>query len=236
MTANGDDEVMKEQELVFLFDVDNTLLDNDRVKAEMTERVHVLLDDEGMKKFWAIYEEVRQELDVVSWPETLARFMEAWPDKTVAYRVANIVNGWAYEEYVYPGTMAALECVTQLGEVGILSDGDTAYQPRKIGRAGLSKIVGYSDVLIFTHKQHHLEDIMRRLPGQHYVLVDDKESILAEAKEHLGDKLTTVWVRQGKYAHDPTRYRKPDPDIVLDEIGELCKLTKEDFLRGKQEA
>ena len=230
MSGNGDAGEREAQELVFLFDVDNTLLDNDRVKADMAARLHELLGDKGMARFWEIYEEVRKELDVVSWPDTLARFMEEWPEKAVAYRVANIVNGWHYEEYLYPGTIAALECVSQMGEVGILSDGDVVYQPRKIARAGLAKIVGHSDVLIFTHKQDHLDEIIKLLPGQHYVLVDDKETILADAKEELGDRLTTVWVRQGKYAHDPTKYRKPDPDIVLDTIGELCELTKEDYL------
>lgn len=229
----GDESVKSQhQELVFLFDVDNTLLDNDRSKEDMKAQLRELVGDAGMERFWAIYEEVRKELDVVSWPITLERFMDEYADKTVAYKTANIINGWHYEEYLYPGTVAALECVTHMGEVAILSDGDTVYQPRKIQRAGLAKIVGYSDVLIFTHKQDHFEDIMQRLPGIHYVLVDDKESILAEAKEELGDRLTTVWVRQGKYAADPARYRKPDPDITIDTIGELCELTREDYLVG----
>ena len=236
MSARGEDGERPAQELVFMFDVDNTLLDNDKSKADMNESLRELLGEAGLKRFWEIYEEVRKELDVVSWPDTLARFKEEWPDKTVAYKVANVINGWPYEEYLYPGTVAALECVTRLGEVAILSDGDVTYQPRKIARAGLAKIVGYSDVLIFTHKQDHLDDIMRQLPGQHYVLVDDKENILAEAKEAIGDQLTTIWVRQGKYARDPARYRKPDPDIVLEEIGDLCELTREDFLRGKKQA
>jgi FMN phosphatase YigB (HAD superfamily) len=218
-----------DERLVFLFDVDNTLLDNDRSKADMAVRMRELLGDAGIDRFWVIYEEVRKELDVVSWPVTLERFQAEWGDKTLAYMVANIVNGWHYEDYLYPGTIAALDCVTKLGEVAILSDGDTVYQPRKIQRAGLARIVGHSDVLIFTHKQDHFEDIMKRLPGVHYILVDDKESILAEAKEELEDKLTTVWVKQGKYAADPTRYKKPDPDITLEAIGELCELPRDAF-------
>lgn len=218
-----------DERLVFLFDVDNTLLDNDRSKADMGEELRGLLGDEGMNRFWEIYEEVRKELDVVSWPITVERFQAEWPDATVAYKVANVINGWHYEDYLYPGTADALSHVTQFGEVAILSDGDTVYQPRKIQRAGLALIVGYSDVLIFTHKQDHFEDIMKRLPGVHYILVDDKESILAEAKDELGSRLTTVWVKQGKYAADPTRYKKPDPDITLASIADLCNMSREAF-------
>jgi FMN phosphatase YigB (HAD superfamily) len=229
MVARDEQGKAPEQELVFLFDVDNTLLDNDRSKEEMKEQLRDLVGEDGIKRFWDIYEEVRKELDVVSWPITLSRFTDEYADKTIAYRVANIINGWHYEDYLYPGTVGALECVTRMGEVAILSDGDTVYQPRKIERAGLAKIVGHSDVLIFTHKQDHFEDIMKRLPGIHYVLVDDKEWILADAKEELGDRITTIWVKQGKYAVDTARYRKPDPDITLNSIGELCDMSKEDF-------
>lgn len=219
-----------DERLVFLFDVDNTLLDNDRSKADMAEQLAQLLGDTGMARFWEIYEQVRKDLDVVSWPVTVERFQAEWPDKTVAYKVANIINGWPYENYLYPGTKDALSHVTRFGEVAILSDGDTVYQPRKIQRAGLALIVGYSDVLIFTHKQDHFEDIMKKLPGVHYILVDDKESILADAKDELGARLTTVWVKQGKYAADPTRYKTPDPDITIDAIGDLCNMGKEAFM------
>ena len=116
-----------------------------------------------------------------------------------------------------------------MGEVAILSDGDSVYQPLKIAHAGLAEAVGLQDVLIYTHKETCFDDVTRRLPGDHYVLVDDKEKILALAKVVLGDKLTTVWVKQGHYAHDPAQYRKPDPDLTLENIGEICKLSKEDF-------
>ncbi|MEO5952768.1 MAG: hypothetical protein ABIQ44_09910, partial [Chloroflexia bacterium] len=104
-----------DEQLVFLFDVDNTLLDNDRSKADMGEQLRLLLGDAGMTRFWEIYEQVRKDLDVVSWPVTVERFQDEWPDKAVAYKVANIINGWHYEDYLYSGTTAALSHVTGFG-------------------------------------------------------------------------------------------------------------------------
>lgn len=219
------------RELMFFFDVDNTLLDNDRAKADMEAQLLDVLGQEGSARFWQLYEEVRKEGGVVSYPKTIARFEEDWPDKVAAYHAANIVNSMPYEEYLYPGAIAALRHVSGMGDVAILSDGDPEYQPRKITRAGLSRIVGYSDVLVFLNKQEHLLELTQELPAEHYVLVDDKETILSGAKEILGDKLTTVWVQQGHYAHDPKFYREPAPDITLASIGDLCNLKKSDFLR-----
>jgi FMN phosphatase YigB (HAD superfamily) len=217
--------------IVFLFDVDNTLLDNDRSKADMQAELLRLLGDKGSKRFWELYEEVRGEMDVVSYPETLERFAHDWKDKEVARKAADLIDNWPYKEYVYPGSLPALKYLTKIGEVGILSDGDSDYQPRKIANAGLTEAVGGpADVLIYTHKETCFEDVMKRLPGRHYVLVEDKEKLLASAKEFMGDRVTTVWVKQGHYAHDPKAYRKPDPDIVLEKIGDLCALEKSDFI------
>ena len=117
-----------------------------------------------------------------------------------------------------------------MGEVAILSDGDGDYQPRKVANSRLAAAVGGpADVLIYTHKETCFEDVMRRLPADHYVLIDDKEKILAGAKEFMDNRLTTVWVKQGHYAADPAQYRKPDPDVVLASIGELCGLGRDAF-------
>ncbi len=218
------------QELVFLLDVDNTLLDNDRAKADMQAQLLHTLGEEGAARFWGLYEEVRKELDVVSYPEVLKRFAVNWQDKEVAQKAADLINNMPYRRYLYPGAISALEHLSKLGEVAILSDGDEDYQPHKIGMAGLTEAVGGpADVLIYTHKETCFEDVMRRLPADHYVLLDDKEKLLAGAKEFMGDCLTTVWVRQGHYASDPTQYRKPDPDIIVDSIAELCGLGRESF-------
>ncbi len=218
------------EKLVFLLDVDNTLLDNDKSKADMQAALLEVLGEEGAERFWHLYEEVRKEMDVVSYPETLKRFASSWKDREVAEKATRLINDWPYPDYLYPGTLPALEHLTRMGDVAILSDGDEDYQPRKIMCAGLTQAVGGpADVLIFTHKEHSLDEVTHVLPSRHYVLVDDKQRILASAKEHLGDRLTTVWVKQGHYATDPSYYRKPDPDIVLEKIADLCQLEEADF-------
>ncbi|MEA2574924.1 MAG: hypothetical protein QOH93_2222 [Chloroflexia bacterium] len=219
-------------QLVFLLDVDNTLLDNDKSKTDMQAKLLEVLGKEGAERFWQLYEEVRKELDVVSYPETLKRFASDWKDREVAEKAADLINDWPYGDYLYPDTLPALEHLSEMGDVAILSDGDEDYQPRKIMCAGLTEAVGGpADVLIFTHKEHSLDEVMRVLPSRRYVLVDDKERLLAIAKKHIGDRLTTVWVKQGHYATDPKYYRKPDPDIVLEKIADLCKLEEADFGR-----
>jgi FMN phosphatase YigB (HAD superfamily) len=220
--------------LVFLFDVDNTLLDNDHVKADMRAALLKLLGTKGVDRFWELYEQVRKELDVVSWPETIKRFADSWEDKDIAQKAADLINNWPFADYLYPGTLPTLKYVSSLGEVGILSDGDEDYQPRKIANAGLTDAVGGpADVLIYTHKDRCFEDVMRRLPGRQYVLVEDKEPLLAAAERFMGWHVTTVWVRQGHYAHDPKYYEKPDPDITVDSIGDMMKLTRDDFLEPR---
>jgi len=225
MTDNPSDR------LVFLFDVDNTLLDNDRAKADMQAALLELLGEKGAERFWKLYEEVRKELDVVSYPETLKRFAHGWKEKEIAQKAADLINNWPYADYLYPGTLPALKHVSTFGEVAILSDGDEDYQPRKIANAGLTDAVGGpADVLIYTHKDQCFEDVMRRLPGRQYVLVEDKEPLLAAAERFMHWHVTTVWVRQGHYAHDPKYYEKPGPDITFETIGDLVGLSKRDFL------
>lgn len=218
------------ERLVFLLDVDNTLLDNDRSKEDMKKALREVLGERGTEHFWALYEEVRKELDVVSYPETLERFAGTWEDKKVAEKAAELINNWPYRDYVYPNTFEALEHLTKMGEVAILSDGDSDYQPRKIANAGLAEAVGGpKDVLVYTHKETCFEDVMKRLPGRHYVVVEDKRKLLSEAEKFMGWRVTTVWVKQGHYATDPKQMTKPEPDIVLEKIGDLLALGEEDF-------
>ena len=216
--------------LVFLLDVDNTLLNNDRAKADIQAGLSRILGEQGAARFWQLYEQVRHQFDVVDYPETLRRFAHDWQDKRAAHEAADLVSNLPYADYVYPNTMASIKHLSGMGEVAILSDGDSVYQPGKIAAAGLTAAVGGpQDVLIYTHKEECFDDVMQRLPGEHYVLVDDKERILALAKAVMGGKLTTVWVKQGHYAADPKQYQEPRPDITLDNIGDLRGLGKEAF-------
>jgi FMN phosphatase YigB (HAD superfamily) len=223
-------DTQPKRELVFLLDVDNTLLDNDRVKADIAARLSEILPHEAAKRFWELYEEARSEHGVVSYPMTLKKFAAVYKDKAAVQKVSDLINKWPYAQYLFPGTMPAIRHMDAMGEVAILSDGDQVYQPRKIAVSGLADAVGPKNVLIYDHKEDCFPDVMRRLPGDHYVLVDDKEDILSHAKALMGARLTTVWVKQGHYAHDPKHYRKPDADIALQSIGEICNLSKEQFL------
>lgn len=219
------------REPVFLLDVDNTLLDNDRAKEDIKAALHALLGEQETQRFWSLYEEVRGERGVVDYPETLRRFAAESRDLNAARMAADLINNWPYREYVYPGSLPAIRYLQTIGEAAILSDGDDVYQPHKIESAGLEEAVGGRDhVLIYTHKETCFGDVMRRLPARHYVLVDDKERILAGAKEPMGEWLTTIWVRQGHYAADPAQYEKPDPDLVIDSIADLCDLSKGQLL------
>ncbi len=220
--------------MVFLLDVDNTLLDNDRAKADMQASLLRILGEDGAARFWELYEQVRNELDVVDYPQTLKRFAADWQDKEIAEKASGLINDWPYADYLYPGALDALEHLRNFGEVAILSDGDEDYQPRKIASAGLTEAVGGpAGVLIYTHKETCFEDVMRRLPAEHYVLVDDKEKILSGAKKFMSSHLTTVWVKQGHYAQDPAQYTPPDPDIVLARIADISNLDKQAFMHQR---
>lgn len=222
-------------DLQFLLDVDDTLLNNDQVKADIGAALTRMLGEKGAQRFWEFYEQVRQEYDVVDYPQTLKRFTESWQDKKAARQAADLINNWPYDRYLYPGTLSAIRCIAQLGRVDIVSDGDADYQSRKIARSELEEAVGGpGHVHIYIHKEGSFPDLMSKLPARHYVLVDDKEPILAHAKQLEDGLFTTVWVKQGHYANDPAQYAKPDPDITLDNISQLCDLGRDDFLGGSK--
>ena len=212
--------------LGFLFDVDNTLLDNDRVKAEIVARGEELLGRADGGRFWQIYEEVRRERDFVDYPETLTRFRAEHPDEPCFPRLADFILGYPYRRALYRGALAALAHANTLGEAAILSDGDPVYQPAKVARAGLAAAVA-DRVFIYAHKEAHLDEVAERLPADRYVLVEDKERILAAAKAHLGARLFTVHVRQGHYGTEDVGGFVPD--VVIERIAELRRIGAEAF-------
>jgi len=206
---------------VFLLDVDNTLLDNDRFNDDLDREVRALLGDERTREFHAVYEAVREELGFVDYPETLRRFARAHPDEPRYTDVAAIVLGHPFAEYVFPGARAAIRALERRGVPVILSDGDLVFQAAKIGRSGLARAVD-GRVLIFEHKETHLDDICARFPADRYVLVDDKPRILAAAKARQPQEFRTVFVRQGKYAHE--HFDGAAPDATIERIADLAKL------------
>jgi FMN phosphatase YigB (HAD superfamily) len=212
-------------QIAFLLDVDNTLIDNDIVKADLEERILRLAGSEYAPAFWAEYEAVRDELDYVDVPLTLARFRATCPQVERFAEVAAAVLFYPFEKCLYEGAMDVLAHLREIGTLAIVSDGDPVFQPAKIARAGLAAAVD-DRVLIYVHKEERLDDVCRQVPAELYVLVDDKPRILAAVKAALRERVVTVHVRQGKYARDTEEIHS---DIDVGSIGEVMGLGREDF-------
>ena len=221
-------------DLVFLLDVDNTLLDNDRVRSDLQLQVARLVSPERAVHFWSIYEEVRSECDYVDYPRTLERFSATYPDERSYAELAESVLCHPYGDYCFPGVRETLKHLSTIGTLVILSDGDPVYQPAKIARAGLAAMVG-GNILIYAHKEEHLDEVVQRFPAGRYVLIDDKPRLLAATKAVLGNRLTTVHVCQGKYAHAEEHRLFPAADLNYERIGELVSLSLH-RLRGPDES
>ena len=209
---------------VFLIDVDNTLLDNDRAKADVAKTIRDLVGPDRATRFWQIYEEVRDECGVVDYPETLRRFRRADPDETRLAAVDHAVLGVPFERYLYPRALDVIAHLWQLGEPAILSDGDRVYQPMKIERAGILLAVR-GNVLVYEHKEDHLAEVQRRFPATRYVHIEDKAALLTHTKASLGDRVTTIHVRQGHYASADGGGALPD--IVVDRIADVLTIPVE---------
>lgn len=212
---------------VFLLDLDNTLIDNDRARERVAEATAKLLGSQLSAEYWRVYEAVRDELGYVDSLATLERFHQGHPDAPGA-ALDRAVLDFAYAGVRYPATLEVLEALWLAGTPVVLSDGDPVFQPLKIARSGVAAAVR-GNVLVFMHKEQHLADIERLFPADHYVAVDDKAGILARIKEHWGDRVTTVHVLQGKYADDA--FAGPPPDLVAERIGEVPGLLGRDAER-----
>jgi FMN phosphatase YigB (HAD superfamily) len=208
----------------FLFDVDNTLLDNDGVAADLRRYLTAEFGAERQQRYWDEFELLREELGYADYLGALQRFRLAYPHDTHLLALSEWLIDYPFEERVYPG---ALELVASLGERGrpvILSDGDVVFQPRKVRRSGLWEAFR-GDVLIYVHKERELDDVERRYPAVRYVLVDDKIRVLAAVKEAWGERVTTVFPRQGHYALDTEVVaRYPAADVTVERIGDLRDL------------
>ena len=223
-------DVMPERRVTFLFDVDNTLIDNDRAKTDLSARIAELLGMAGERRFWDLYEEVRHDRGLVNIPLILARYgdeLDADPSlndaerRRLRFELAGIVMGFPYGQYLYPGAMEAVRKARTLGPVAVLSEGDATFQPHKIWRTGLDPEVD-GNVLVFDRKLDHLDEMTAAFPADHYVLVEDKPEILTAVKRALGSRVTTVLVRQGKYGKAPLPQDLP-PDMVFESIGAFAE-------------
>ena len=214
------DGAARRSRVVFLLDVDNTLIDNDRARDELAAATKRLLGDELSETYWRIYEEIRDELGYVDSLETLERFHSRHPSAP-GDALDRAMLDFDFASVRYPETLEVLAALRRTAMPVVLSDGDPVFQPLKIARAGLNDAVEHR-VLVFTHKEERLDDVSRLFPAEHYVAVDDKAAILARIKLHWGDRVRTVHVLQGKYADDA--YSGPLPDTVIGGIGELTRL------------
>ena len=221
------------EQLAFLLDVDNTLLANDEVKEHLDRQLQKALGNDLSARFWEIYEQVRHERSVVDIPLALTRLRaevsEEQLDEQTYQHAHAIFDTFPFFQYLYPHVIETLHYLRTFGLTIIVSDGDQYFQAEKIENSHLAEAVE-GRVLIYTHKQQHLAEILQRYPTDHSVMVDDKAQILADSKVLLGNRLTTVFVKQGKYALEPLP-ASFTPDISVEHIGDLRRFTAEDFLR-----
>ena len=209
---------------VFLVDVDNTLLDNDRVLEDLHEYFVAAFGEDCDHRYWEIFEDLRRELGYADYLGALQQFRVENPRDPHVLATSLFLLDYPFAERVYPGAVDLIGQLCQQGRVVILSDGDVVFQPRKVERSGLWAAVS-GHVLIYIHKERVLEDVERRYPADRYVMFDDKLRILAAMKQVWRDRLTTVFVRQGHYAHDPSEVQTYEPpDVVIDSIKEGLKL------------
>ena len=206
---------------VFLLDVDNTLLDNDAVIADLKGHLIETFGEARSERYWEIFEELRTELGYADYLGALQRYRIENPRDTGLLEASLFLLHYPFADRVFPGAFDAIRRVARRGRVAILSDGDVVFQPRKVERSGLWRAVG-GNVLIYIHKEEMLDDVERRFPADRYVMVDDKIRILAAMKKIWGDRLTTVFVRQGHYAADPQLSAEfPPADVTIDRIADL---------------
>jgi FMN phosphatase YigB (HAD superfamily) len=217
---------MESHEVVFLLDVDNTLLDNDRVATDLSRYLIQAFGEERQKRYWALFEELRRELGYADYLGALQRYRVENPRDPHLLRVSSYLVDYPFANRLFPGSLDAIEHLNGWGPTVILSDGDVVFQPRKVDRSGLSEAVG-GRVLIYIHKEHELDDVERRYPARHYVLVDDKVRILSAVKAVWGKRVTTVFPRQGHYALDAADVAKyPPPDVTVPHIGDVVRLDR----------
>ncbi|HEY2391103.1 MAG TPA: HAD family hydrolase [Candidatus Angelobacter sp.] len=219
--------------IVFLFDVDNTLLNNDHVTADLKRHLEQQVGPERQQRYWDIFEQLRSELGYADYLGALQRYRIEYPRDPGLLTVSHFFINYPFATRLYPDSLDAIEYVEQWGKAVVLSDGDVVFQPLKVERSGIYEAVN-GNVLIYIHKEKELEDVERRFPASHYVLIDDKIRILSDVKKIWGDKVTTVFPRQGHYALDPKIIAAyPPADISIARIGELINFKVEDFLTAK---
>ena len=208
--------------VVFLVDVDNTLIDNDGVQADLRAHLEKEFGPACRDRYWAILEQLFSELGYRDYLGALQRYRVEHPEDMGLLELSSWLVDYPFAERLYPGALDVLGRLRDFGETVILSDGDVVFQPRKVERSGISAAVD-GRVLIYIHKELELADVARRYPAEHYVLVDDKPRILGAVKRAWGDTVTTVFPRQGQYAEDAAAVTAASPDVRVEHIRDLLE-------------
>jgi len=220
--------------IVFLFDVDNTLLDNDRVTAELQENLEREVGPEGSRCYWELFESLRRELGYADYLGALQRYRLEYQHEPHLLAVSRFLIDYPFSERLFPGALEVVARVKRWGPAVILSDGDVVFQPRKVDRSGLAVAVD-GNVLLYIHKERELDDVRLRFPAEHYVMIDDKLRILTAIKSSWGKRVTTVFVRQGHYALDAAAVAcYPAADRSVDRIADLLNYELGQFTAADQ--
>lgn len=222
----------KIHDIAFLFDMDNTLIDNDGISADLDAHIERIFGVDGRCLYREIYESIRDEVQYADYLGAIQRFRVQCGDEVCAQDLGEWLLEYPFAQRLYPHALDVIAHVSQFGPAVVVSDGDAVVQPRKISVSGVSDAVE-GNVLIYVHKETMLDDVERRFPARHYVIFEDKLRVLDALKQHWRERLTTVFVQQGHYAQDPqARAEYPAAQIELARIGDVRRCNIDDFARG----
>jgi FMN phosphatase YigB (HAD superfamily) len=221
--------VLNAAKMIFLLDVDNTLLDNDRFTADLGDRLEQSFGALERARYWAIFIRLREQLGVADYLASLQAFRAGLDDHPELLAMSEFLLEYPFAARLFPHALEAVAHLNRLGRPVVLSDGDIVFQPRKIQRSGIRDAVG-GRVMIYQHKERVLDHVQQRYPARHYVMVDDKPNLLAAMKSALEARVTTVFVRQGHYAlAAESKSVDPAPDMIIERIADLMNHTLSDF-------
>ncbi len=216
-------------DVIFLLDVDNTLLDNDRFGADLGDRLEQAFGASERARYWEIFGRLREQLGLADYLASLQAFRSGLDDHPDLLAMSEFLLEYPFAARLFPRALEAVAHLNTLGRPVVLSDGDIVFQPRKIQRSGIWDAVR-GRVMIYLHKERVLDHMQQRYPAKHYVMVDDKPNLLAAMKSVLKDRLTTVFVRQGHYAlAAQSNSVDTAPDMIIERIGDLMNHTLSDF-------
>jgi len=221
--------VLNTDDIIFLLDVDNTLLDNDRFAADLGNRLEQAFGPSERARYWAIFTRLREQLGLADYLGSLQMFRAGLDDHPELLAMSEFLLEYPFAARLFPRALEAVAHLRRIGRPVVLSDGDIVFQPRKIQRAGIWDAVD-GRVMIYLHKERVLDHMQQRYPAKHYVMFDDKPNLLSAMKTILKSTLTTVFVRQGHYAlAADANTAEPAPDLTIQGIGDLMNLTLSDF-------